>query len=221
MFFKSAVLVGLTATMASASAVSPARLFARQDVETIPCEESGQQTCGGGCIDLGWTCCPDLAGGCPPTAYCSLGDDGEYGCCPQGETCVGEGGANTRPGETFISTETVVDVIETSVTATTVSTVTAVETETIETEAPETETPEPETPETEAPVAPETSTTEVAPYPYPSDSAPVVPHPTAPGFESNATTTSPPPVFTGAAADSFHAAPIQALGVAVAALFML
>ncbi|KAF4965911.1 hypothetical protein FZEAL_10719 [Fusarium zealandicum] len=71
-------------------------LLAERQVITIPCEEQGLKDCGSGCIQQDWTCCPSRAGGCPPTAFCDVGTNGQYGCCPTGSVCDGNGGANTR-----------------------------------------------------------------------------------------------------------------------------
>lgn len=64
---------------------------------------SGYKVCGTGCILNSYTCCPDQAGGCPSNEYCVLGTNGQYGCCPDGETCVGDGGVETS---TLLSTAT-------------------------------------------------------------------------------------------------------------------
>lgn len=61
----------------------------------IPCEDLFLESCGNVCIDLTDTCCPDGSGGCPLGSNCEIGDNGEYGCCPIGENCVGDGGART------------------------------------------------------------------------------------------------------------------------------
>ena len=68
-------------------------LFQRQT--QAQCSDIGQKTCGDFCIDLTDTCCPDQSGGCPLATYCTLGDNGEYGCCDVGKTCVGDGGVDT------------------------------------------------------------------------------------------------------------------------------
>ena len=57
-----------------------------------------QEECGAGCIPLGWTCCPDGLGGCGILETCVLGSNDEYGCCPVGRRCVGEGGVTTIGG---------------------------------------------------------------------------------------------------------------------------
>ncbi|KAL2213126.1 hypothetical protein CC79DRAFT_1315974 [Sarocladium strictum] len=62
----------------------------------IPCEDLFLESCGNVCIDLTDTCCPDGSGGCPLGSNCEIGDNGEYGCCPIGENCVGDGGARTE-----------------------------------------------------------------------------------------------------------------------------
>lgn len=88
------VLFGI-ASLTFASGFSP--LLPRQSITELPCSSIGRKDCGTGCIDLTWTCCPDGSGGCPPTAYCDLASNGEYGCCPKGKSCVGPGGAYTTP----------------------------------------------------------------------------------------------------------------------------
>jgi hypothetical protein len=62
------------------------------------CSSQGQTDCGSGCIDLGWTCCPDGSGGCGPTEYCVLGSNNQYGCCPNGQDCSGGGGGGGGGG---------------------------------------------------------------------------------------------------------------------------
>ena len=57
-----------------------------------------QEECGAGCIPLGWTCCPDGLGGCGILETCVMGSNDEYGCCPVGRRCVGEGGVTTIGG---------------------------------------------------------------------------------------------------------------------------
>lgn len=104
------LLVALSATSVVAVGVgmsSPSFLVPRQLVK-IPCAEEGLADCGQGCIDIGWSCCPSQDRGCPPTSYCVLGSNGEYGCCDNGKICVGEGGASTlRRTETLTNTLTV------------------------------------------------------------------------------------------------------------------
>ncbi|KAM0562003.1 hypothetical protein ACHAPJ_002445 [Fusarium lateritium] len=91
-------LFALSASGALASVnYSPAFpiLHARQVVE-VPCADQNLKDCGTGCIQLDWTCCPSKAGGCPPTAYCEVGTNAQYGCCPNGSVCNGAGGGTTR-----------------------------------------------------------------------------------------------------------------------------
>ncbi|KAJ9637942.1 uncharacterized protein PV06_04524 [Exophiala oligosperma] len=59
---------------------------------TTSCE-STDKACGAYCIPSDYTCCPDLEGGCSAGSTCQLGDNNVYGCCPSGQTCSGEGGA--------------------------------------------------------------------------------------------------------------------------------
>jgi hypothetical protein len=65
------------------------KLFARADVEC----DSGDVVCGETCIPESYTCCPDKLGGCKADEQCQMGDNDEYGCCPEGEICSGDGGA--------------------------------------------------------------------------------------------------------------------------------
>ncbi|KAF4962145.1 hypothetical protein FSARC_9762 [Fusarium sarcochroum] len=92
------ILFALSASGALASVnYSPSFpiLVARQVVE-VPCADQNLKDCGTGCIQLDWTCCPSKAGGCPPTAYCEVGTNSQYGCCPNGSVCNGVGGGTTR-----------------------------------------------------------------------------------------------------------------------------
>lgn len=54
---------------------------------------SFEKVCGNYCIKATYTCCPDKQGGCPLDETCQLGDNGQYGCCPIGSTCTGDGGS--------------------------------------------------------------------------------------------------------------------------------
>jgi len=85
----------LTVLPSVAFALTPS-LLSNRALAKIPCDEQGLKDCGDGCIDMAWTCCVDNKGGCPPTKYCSLGNNGDYGCCPVGKVCGGPGGANTH-----------------------------------------------------------------------------------------------------------------------------
>ncbi|CAF3470293.1 unnamed protein product [Fusarium graminearum] len=92
------LLIALSASGALASVqYSPSfpLLSVRQVVE-VPCSEQKLKDCGEGCIQEDWTCCPSKQGGCPPTAYCEVGTNAQYGCCPNGSVCNGEGGGSTR-----------------------------------------------------------------------------------------------------------------------------
>ncbi|KAL4726394.1 hypothetical protein ACLX1H_007075 [Fusarium chlamydosporum] len=71
-------------------------LLAVRQVVEVPCADQNLKDCGTGCIQTDWTCCPSKAGGCPPTAYCEVGGNSEYGCCPNGSVCNGDGGGSTR-----------------------------------------------------------------------------------------------------------------------------
>lgn len=79
----------LTSTITSKASTSSAR-----PTTTLYCAAT-EKDCGTGCIDLGWTCCPDAKGGCGPSDYCNLGDNKEYNCCPRGSVCTGAGGVTT------------------------------------------------------------------------------------------------------------------------------
>ncbi|KAF3034417.1 hypothetical protein E8E12_005967 [Didymella heteroderae] len=107
--FKPTIFLPLL-TAAVVSADMSALLVRRQTIP-VPCSADGRKDCGSGCIDATWTCCPSGAGGCPPTAYCSLGSNGLYGCCPLGEDCEGDGGSRTTGGGIIVSvsTTTIID----------------------------------------------------------------------------------------------------------------
>jgi len=90
------VLVATFTTPLLASLPFPAPLngtIARRQSGT--CADQGEIDCGSGCIPQGWTCCPDGSGGCSPIEQCELGSNGQYGCCPTGQTCSGAGGTLT------------------------------------------------------------------------------------------------------------------------------
>jgi hypothetical protein len=111
--YKSIVILAAAFAAVEAGSFSP--VLRRQLVE-LSCAESGEKDCGDLCIPLDYTCCPSGDGGCPTaTSVCQLGDNGEYGCCPLGETCAGDGGSNTLPGGIIVSTETIEVPGETSV----------------------------------------------------------------------------------------------------------
>jgi hypothetical protein len=99
------ILFSILTTTCAVHADNPVRLLRRQTVDSF-CS-SQDQKCGAVCIDLTDTCCPDAAGGCPLGTYCSLGSNGDYGCCDNGETCKGPGGAFTTPGDIIFSTHTI------------------------------------------------------------------------------------------------------------------
>ncbi|KAI6772762.1 hypothetical protein HG530_003720 [Fusarium avenaceum] len=92
------MLLALSASAALASVqYSPSfPLLAVRQVVEVPCSEQNLKDCGTGCIQQDWTCCPSKAGGCPPTAYCEVGTNAQYGCCPNGSICNGDGGGTTR-----------------------------------------------------------------------------------------------------------------------------
>ncbi|KAM0339441.1 hypothetical protein ACHAPQ_001701 [Fusarium lateritium] len=92
------MLLALSASVALASVqYSPSfPLLAVRQVVEVPCSEQNLKDCGTGCIQQDWTCCPSKAGGCPPTAYCEVGTNQQFGCCPNGSICNGNGGGTTR-----------------------------------------------------------------------------------------------------------------------------
>ena len=102
--FSSILLLPLL-TVAVIGSHSTPLLFRRQTQGQ--CSDIGQKSCGDFCIDSTDTCCPDQSGGCPLATYCTLGDNGEYGCCDVGETCVGDGGVifTDLPGTTSTITD--------------------------------------------------------------------------------------------------------------------
>ncbi|RBA17792.1 hypothetical protein FPRO05_11507 [Fusarium proliferatum] len=100
---KKFLLVALSATGVLAVQYSPSfPLLAVRQVVEVPCADQNLKDCGTGCIQMDWTCCPSRAGGCPPTAYCEVGTNQQYGCCPNGSVCSGEGGGTTRADTTTI-----------------------------------------------------------------------------------------------------------------------
>lgn len=82
-------LLSLASANVQLGSVPFAKLFARADVTC----ESGDVACGDTCIPESYTCCPDKLGGCKADEECQMGDNDEYGCCPEGEICSGDGGA--------------------------------------------------------------------------------------------------------------------------------
>ncbi|KAF4456397.1 gpi anchored serine-threonine rich protein [Fusarium austroafricanum] len=92
------LLIALSASSALASVQYSPRfpLLAIRQVVEVPCSDQKLKDCGSGCIQLDWTCCPSREGGCPPSAYCEVGTNQKYGCCPNGSVCNGEGGGTTR-----------------------------------------------------------------------------------------------------------------------------
>ncbi|KAK2684158.1 hypothetical protein RAB80_002104 [Fusarium oxysporum f. sp. vasinfectum] len=71
--------------------------LAPRQLAALSCADEGLKTCGDGCIDPSWTCCPGSKGGCSPEEYCTVGSNSELGCCPHGEVCEGPGGVSTHP----------------------------------------------------------------------------------------------------------------------------
>lgn len=76
----------------SGRAFSGHTLLARS-TSNAPSYSPGGKVCGAYCIPGNHTCCPDLEGGCSPRHICQKGDNAVYGCCPIGETCTSDGGA--------------------------------------------------------------------------------------------------------------------------------
>lgn len=76
------------ATLATASS-SPVLLKS-----ALGCKSDSQTSCGDGCIPSGYTCCPDLKGGCPMNKYCAEANGG-YVCCQEGLTCGDSSGKAT------------------------------------------------------------------------------------------------------------------------------
>ncbi|OAP58749.1 hypothetical protein AYL99_07839 [Fonsecaea erecta] len=74
------------------SAWSDHALLGRSTGNATSCD-AGDKVCGVFCIPSNYTCCPDLEGGCSSNSVCQKGDNGVYGCCPVGDTCTGDGGA--------------------------------------------------------------------------------------------------------------------------------
>ncbi|KAL4898707.1 hypothetical protein BDV59DRAFT_167381 [Aspergillus ambiguus] len=60
---------------------------------------SSEDTCGIYCIPSSYTCCPDKSGGCAADEDCEMGDNGQYGCCPKGKICSGDGGSQQYSGD--------------------------------------------------------------------------------------------------------------------------
>ena len=81
-------LLSLASANVQLGSVPFTKLFARD----VTCE-SGDVACGDTCIPESYTCCPDKLGGCKADEECQMGDNDEYGCCPEGEICSGDGGA--------------------------------------------------------------------------------------------------------------------------------
>jgi hypothetical protein len=123
------LLLALT-TATTATTITPllARRFFPQQVlskgDPLPSvcsvDISGASTdfsCGDLCLPHSYTCCPDKLGGCPQDASCVKGDNGVYGCCPEGGKCTGDGkvlsSATTKASATSAKSST-----ETSETAT-------------------------------------------------------------------------------------------------------
>jgi hypothetical protein len=86
------LILGTTTSVAIAANLS-LMLFGREMARGI-CE-SGELVCGTGCIATTDTCCPDGSGSCPASKYCELGANNQYGCCPIGKVCYGNGGVNS------------------------------------------------------------------------------------------------------------------------------
>jgi hypothetical protein len=92
------ILYFLFTTAALVAAENPLHLIRRQSTSPVSCSVQGLKDCGTGCIDLTDTCCPSREGGCSVGTYCSLGSNGEYGCCRNGRVCSGPGGVLVSSG---------------------------------------------------------------------------------------------------------------------------
>ncbi|EHY58351.1 hypothetical protein HRR83_007282 [Exophiala dermatitidis] len=94
----------------SASVWPDSGLLARATTgnDTISCISDDDKVCGKFCIPSDYTCCPDNEGGCSSSAVCQKGENGVYGCCPKGETCQGDGGAEfiDEDGDSSSSSDT-------------------------------------------------------------------------------------------------------------------
>jgi hypothetical protein len=77
------------------------QLLPRQTIATNNSTQctSPNTSCGPFCIPSTYTCCPDMAGGCQLGTTCQLGDNDVYGCCPESESCGGDGGTQFLNGE--------------------------------------------------------------------------------------------------------------------------
>lgn len=94
MQFNQYSILALLASVAYADVRLPLHVKSLTTRDTCP---SGDKVCGtSSCIPLSYTCCPSGDGGCPAGYDCEKGDNGEYGCCPVGKNCSGDGGVNTR-----------------------------------------------------------------------------------------------------------------------------
>jgi hypothetical protein len=94
-----------TATVAASSPTIAATTSAPTSSSLAgSCASAGELPCGTGCMFIGDTCCPDGSGSCAVDQVCWLGTDGQYGCCPVGETCDGPGGVgNTAATSSYTS----------------------------------------------------------------------------------------------------------------------
>lgn len=189
---KTAVVLAL-ATGSLATLFEVSGIFPRAGTQ-VACSELGRKDCGQICIDQTATCCPNQQGGCPASAVCVLGSNGQYGCCPVGQTCQGPGGSD-------ITTDT----INSSGSYTTVpvpQSTTSVEVETTTAEPTETVTPTP------------TITNQIGTI----GTITTAPAPTG-GSNATATVTGPP-ITAGAAVNGFAASGVLGGLVAVIAAFL-
>lgn len=93
---RASLLLTLALSFATtATALSPLSPLSPRNILKRGCS-SGYKTCGDGCVLTSDTCCPDGSGGCPSSQYCSIDPEGIYGCCDNGENCVGPGGVHTE-----------------------------------------------------------------------------------------------------------------------------
>src|SRR5947207_5452564 len=87
----SATGVATTPTAPAASSAPTSSI----SISPASCASVGKLPCGTGCMWSGDTCCPDGSGSCSAGEVCWLDTNGNYGCCPAGETCTGSVSSST------------------------------------------------------------------------------------------------------------------------------
>jgi hypothetical protein len=93
-----------TATVAASSPTAAATTPVPTSSSLAGSCDIGELPCGTGCMLTGDICCPDGSGSCAAGQVCWLNTDGQYGCCPAGETCDGSGYAgNTAAASSYTS----------------------------------------------------------------------------------------------------------------------